>query len=204
MEEYGDVVKKGRNRDSKFDIIDDYLELNGNKPQPTKELDEAFQEHEKMLKELGYFNRPIKDFDSPDGSNIIGDEGPSILSRMRLIPPGANHEFVRGTKWEVEGRGISLIYKRIHPLKPAYTVVAFGGGGTWGYHYERTRSKMTNRERARLQTFPDDFFFKGSIQQVRAQIGEAVPPLLANRIATVCEFLLTEVCGESERSVTKR
>ena len=34
---------------------------------------------------------------------------------------------------------------------------------------------MTNRERARLQTFPDSFIFEGSKEQVRKQIGMAVP-----------------------------
>ena len=34
---------------------------------------------------------------------------------------------------------------------------------------------MTNRERARLQTFPDDFIFEGSKENVRRQIGMAVP-----------------------------
>jgi len=94
-----------------------------------------------------------------------------------MIPPDENYLFVKGTKWEVEGRGISLIYRRLHPLKPAYTVVAYGGGGTWGYHYRRNRARLTNRERARLQSFPDSFLFKGNTSQVRAQIGEAVPPL---------------------------
>ena len=34
---------------------------------------------------------------------------------------------------------------------------------------------MTNRERARIQTFPDDLVFKGTITEVRRQIGNAVP-----------------------------
>jgi DNA (cytosine-5)-methyltransferase 1 len=193
MEEYGDLVKN--HKDSKFDIVDDYLQLSGVKVKVTKELDKAFEEHEGILRELGYFGRPLRGLDFPDGSNIIANEGPSVVGRMQLIPPGANYEHARGTEWEVEGRGMSLIYKRVHPLKPAYTVVAFGGGGTWGYHYERSRGRLTNRERARLQTFPDDFLFRGRTQEVRAQIGEAVPPLLAKRIAQVCEFLLAEVCG---------
>ena len=69
---------------------------------------------------------------------------------------------------------ISQIYKRLHPEKPSYTVTGSGGGGTHVYHWEEPRA-LTNRERARLQTFPDDFDFIGSKESVRKQIGMAVP-----------------------------
>ena len=42
------------------------------------------------------------------------------------------------------------------------------------YHWKENRA-LTNRERARLQTFPDDFKFIGSKESVRKQIGMAVP-----------------------------
>ena len=49
-----------------------------------------------------------------------------------------------------------------------------GGGGTHIYHYSEPRA-LTNRERARLQTFPDTYVFHGSKESVRKQIGMAVP-----------------------------
>jgi site-specific DNA-cytosine methylase len=67
--------------------------------------------------------------------------------------------------------------------KPSYTITGSGGGGTHGYHWEENRA-LTNRERARIQTFPDDFIFEGSKEQVRKQIGMAVPPLLARIVFT--------------------
>lgn len=42
------------------------------------------------------------------------------------------------------------------------------------YHWSEPRA-LTNRERARLQTFPDDFIFEGGRESVRKQIGMAVP-----------------------------
>ncbi|WP_205684268.1 DNA cytosine methyltransferase [Clostridium formicaceticum] len=70
---------------------------------------------------------------------------------------------------------ISHVYRRIKLDEPAKTIIAAGGGGTWGYHYPEPRP-LTNRERARLQSFPDDFKFIGSVAEVRRQIGNAVPP----------------------------
>jgi len=176
-----------------FDIVKDYLSLNGIEHANEAEINEAFKEHEELLKELRYYGVKVSDINPPDGSNEVPKESQGVLERMKRIPPDENHEFVRGTIWEVEGRGMSLIYRRIHPLKPSYTVVAYGGGGTWGYHYASKRGMLTNRERARIQTFPDAFYFKGSWSQVRAQIGEAVPPLMAKRIAEAVASILMEV-----------
>ena len=69
---------------------------------------------------------------------------------------------------------ISQIYRKLDPDKPAYTVTAAGGGGTFMYHW--TDRELTNRERARIQTFPDDFRFIGKYSSVRKHIGMAVPP----------------------------
>ena len=74
----------------------------------------------------------------------------------------------------IKGAKISQIYKRLDPTKPSYTVTGSGGGGTHIYHWEEPRA-LTNRERARLQTFPDTYEFKGNKESVRKQIGMAVP-----------------------------
>jgi DNA (cytosine-5)-methyltransferase 1 len=74
----------------------------------------------------------------------------------------------------VKGAKISQIYKRLHPEKPSYTVTGSGGGGTHVYHWKENRA-LTNRERARLQTFPDNFIFHGSKESVRKQIGILKP-----------------------------
>jgi len=76
---------------------------------------------------------------------------------------------------------MSHIYKRLDSSKPAYTVTGSGGGGTHVYHYKEDRA-LTNRERARLQTFPDTYNFFGGKESVRRQIGMAVPVLGAKKI----------------------
>ncbi|MEM0325144.1 MAG: DNA cytosine methyltransferase, partial [Candidatus Aenigmatarchaeota archaeon] len=116
-------------------------------------------------------------------------ESSEVLKRLFLIPPGENYEFVKGTEFEVKAL-ISNIYRRLNPLVPSPTIIAYGGGGTWGYHYKRSRGRLTNKERARLQTFPDDVDFSGSIQDIRKQIGEAVPPIGAYNIALAIKEIL--------------
>lgn len=100
-----------------------------------------------------------------------------VIERLKHILPGEN-AFTANLPPElqlnVKGAKMSQIYKRLDPNKPAYTVTGSGGGGTHIYHWSEPRA-LTNRERARLQTFPDHFEFIGSKESVRKQIGMAVP-----------------------------
>ena len=95
---------------------------------------------------------------------------------LKRIPEGGNFTSIpKDSEYYVKGM-ISHVYRRLHSKKPSTTIIACGGGGTWGYHYSELRP-LTNRERARIQGFPDDFIFYGSNTEVRMQIGNAVPPL---------------------------
>ena len=100
-----------------------------------------------------------------------------VVERLKHIPPGQNvwYEGVpEHLRLKVKGAKMSQIYRRLDPKRPSYTITASGGGGTHGYHWKKNRA-LTNRERARIQTFPDDFIFVGSKESVRKQIGMAVP-----------------------------
>ena len=82
---------------------------------------------------------------------------------------------IDGCRLQCTKARMSHIYRRLHPEKPSYTITGSGGGGTHVYHWHEHRA-LTNRERARIQGFPDYFEFKGQKEQVRKQIGMAVPP----------------------------
>jgi len=100
-----------------------------------------------------------------------------VVERLKHIKPGENAFTAKlppHLELNVKGAKISQIYKRLEPGRPAYTVTGSGGGGTHMYHWKENRA-LTNRERARLQTFPDTFEFLGSKEEVRKQIGMAVP-----------------------------
>lgn len=105
----------------------------------------------------------------------------TVVERLKYIKPGENcwnADLPKSLQLNVKGAKLSQIYRRLHPDKPSYTITGSGGGGTHGYHWEEPRA-LTNRERARLQTFPDKYLFKGSKESARKQIGMAVSPLIS-------------------------
>ncbi|MBO8161839.1 MAG: DNA cytosine methyltransferase [Thermosipho sp. (in: Bacteria)] len=140
----------------------------------------------------------------PDAPNNEKTKHPRhIVERLRHIPPGENawYEGIpEHLRLKVKGAKLSNIYRRLHPDKPAYTVTGSGGGGTHMYHYSEPRA-LTNRERARLQDFPDDFIFYGSKEEVRKQIGMAVPPTVAR---IIFEAILKTFAGIRYDSVEAR
>lgn len=73
---------------------------------------------------------------------------------------------------------------RLDPTRPSKTVIAGGlnGGGRSHLHPEIPRT-LSVRECARLQTFPDDYVFVGPTARQFTQVGNAVPPVLAARMA---------------------
>lgn len=124
-----------------------------------------------------------------------GMDSADVVERLKLIPPGSNYEVIpEGHPLAVKGL-ISHVYRRLDPDRPAYTMIAGGGGGTHGYHHIEPR-RLSNREKARLQGFPDDFVFehgcgpgtresRSAYPRVRRQVGNAVPPPAANLILSV-------------------
>jgi len=129
----------------------------------------------------------------------LTNQSEQVINRLKFIKPGGN-AFSEGIpeslQMKINGAKISMIYKRLDPDKPSYTVTGSGGGGTHVYHWEENRA-LTNRERARLQTFPDDFVFCGSKESVRKQIGMAVPPLAAKFIIEAIFKTISGVFYES-------
>ena len=141
-----------------------------------------------------------------------GLDTPDVVERLKLIPPGKNFEVIPPDHPLAVKGLISHVYRRLEPDKPSYTVIANGGGGTHGYHHVEPR-RLSNRERARLQTFPDDFvFFDGGPQagrsaypRVRRQIGNAVPPEAARVVVGALAMTLRNagVKGRGQRELAK-
>lgn len=156
------VVIVGIRNDIPFEFI---------KPKPTRNKDNYTTAGEalKGVESVLYNNEHLD----------IHERTEKIIS---LIPEGGNFASIpKDSPYYVKGM-ISHVYRRLHRDKPSTTIIAGGGGGTWGYHYSEPRP-LTNRERARLFGYPDDFVFVGNISNVRKQIGNSVPPPGAKIIA---------------------
>jgi len=119
--------------------------------------------------------------------------------------PSINHEWTAHRKSTIErikkvSPGNSLYktyadaFKRQYRGRPSMTVKENHGGTH--IHHDLDRC-ISAREMARLQSFPDDFFFHGTMKRAMFQLGNAVPPLLAKHVALALRPTLTEFIDEN-------
>ena len=135
-----------------------------------------------------------------DPNHIFTKNSQQVIERLKYIKPGKsafNSNIPKHLQLNVKGAKISQIYRRLDPNKPAYTITGSGGGGTHVYHWSEPRA-LTNRDRARLQTFPDNFIFLGNKESQRKQIGMAVP---VNGAKIIVEAILKSVADVEYQNI---
>jgi DNA (cytosine-5)-methyltransferase 1 len=102
------------------------------------------------------------------------------------IPPGDNYLFYTPQRghpnpvFEWRSRYWSFLLK-LDPERPSPTIQASPGPNVGPFHWESRRLRVP--EVKRLMTFPDEFEIVGSRASAQAQLGNAVPPLLAEQVA---------------------
>lgn len=131
--------------------------------------------------------------------------GPLALERYRHIPPGGNRkdlpEHLQPVCWinkDPRSGGSTDLMGRLRWDAPALTIrTQFLKPEKGCYLHPEAHRSITVREGARLQTFPDDFRFLGSVFQIVKQIGNAVPVELARQIALTVRRHIDE-CAEHD------
>lgn len=112
-----------------------------------------------------------------------------------------NHTY---SKFKLKFNGY-LGNREIDPDKPAPTVTGRGDskGGVVVLHHPNNHRRMSGRELATAQAFPIDFIFEGTQSSIYRQIGNAVPPLLAEAVAKVFPMKVVSTTNEHHESSTE-
>ena len=141
--------------------------------------------------EQEYRNSPKSDYEKKmrKGSKILYNHMATkhsalALERLSLIPPNAGKEVLQ--KKHITKSVYSGTWSRMKQNDVAVTITTrFDTPSSGKFTHPFLNRAITVREAARLQSFPDTFKFIGSKMSQMKQVGNAVPPLLARKIARV-------------------
>ena len=132
-----------------------------------------------------YTSSPSNEYQSMmrDGSDVIRNNDlthhtPQTINIIKRVPDGGNIRDLELAFYNV--RNYNAAFKRMNSSRPSHTIDC---GHRNYFHYSQNRIP-TARESARLQSFPDRYFFTGNKSSQYTQIGNAVPPEMSRRIAT--------------------
>lgn len=114
--------------------------------------------------------------------HLVSQNAEYVVERYRVIPPGGNWENIPAemmANYKDRTRCHTGIYRRLQAGEPSVVIGNYRKNML--IHPTEDRG-LSVREAARLQSFPDNFEFKGSIGLQQQQVGNAVPPLLAQAV----------------------
>jgi len=130
----------------------------------------------------------LADLDTEDNADDTGHfAGGQYHDLLKAIPPGDNYLYFTAKRghstpmFEWRSRYWSFLLK-LSPDLPSWTIQARRSNNMGPFHW---RSRILRIEEVkRLQTFPDDWVLSGTLEQQWRQVGNAVPPLLAEILGT--------------------
>lgn len=131
--------------------------------------------------------------DDPAFNHVALKHTPTNIARYRMIPEGGR--LPEGAlPAAIYRKNFGNTFKRLHHAKPSLTMVP--GNDAFPIHPTLDRS-LTVREAARIQTFPDEMIFCGNRRQQGHQVGNAVPPLFAEKLARFLKEEMKKAKGRS-------
>lgn len=125
-------------------------------------------------------------------NHIAANHSERVRMIISLVPDGGNYKNLPDEYRD--SRNFNVAWTRFSSEKPAPTIDT---GHRHHFHYKYNRVP-TVRECARLQSFPDNFIFIGNKTQQFRQVGNAVPPIMAEAIAAQLLNALDETAIENE------
>lgn len=175
-------IKRGLLRHiSVGEAIGDLPKLRSGRRRPDKYLREAKSGYEKLMR-VGW-KGALRDHE-------VGELGEAHLALVRLVPAGGTwrdippHLLPERFQGGMRRTDSTNLFGRLDPDRPAYTITTQFNNVTGGCFTHPVEDRaLSVREGARVQSFPDRFEFVGTMSSRCRQIGNAVPPLLAQHLA---------------------
>lgn len=137
----------------------------------------------------------LNDLDTEENASDVGHvAGGKHRHLLEQIPPGDNYLFLTAKRghpdpqFEWRKRYWSFLLK-LSPDLPSWTIQARRSNNMGPLHWRNRILRV--EEVMRLQTFPDDWYLSGNIERQWRQVGNAVPPLLAQKLGESLKAMLT-------------
>ena len=133
-----------------------------------------------------YYQQLMRERSNKVKNHIAANHSEKVKHIISMVPDGGNYKDL--PEEYKDSRNFHVAWTRFASDKPAPTIDT---GHRHHFHYKYNRVP-TVRECARLQSFPDDFIFLGNKTQQFRQVGNAVPPIIAECIAKQLKKYLGE------------
>jgi DNA (cytosine-5)-methyltransferase 1 len=162
------------------------VELAGLKWPPTPTHgDEKARQTNRILKPWVACAAVFKDLPEGDENNISMNHTAELVKAFKRTPAngGSRRESGRVLDCHKDHDGHKDVYGRIDPRQPGPTMTTACINPSKGrFVHPRKNHGITVRQAARMQTFPDNYLFKGGLMASGEQIGNAVPVLLGEKL----------------------
>ena len=147
-------------------------------------LDDGIPHESYIVEPFTEYQRTIRDGMKVLTNHVLSKHTEDTKRTINLVPEGGSimdvPEELRG------GRKYHALLRKMDRNRPALCIDT--GHRTY-FHYSEPRIPST-REVARLQSFPDSFIFFGPRNDQQRQVGNAVPPILAHKLAEAIKSYL--------------